>query len=173
MLIDLVRQLGRIPACITHALGTDAPSQILQYRVLTPSRSSWSMIIFPSSLLLKDATSLASTPGNWARMDRHADAAPPLDFSTDLARLTDDGAGWVGSSRVWVRNSVPDATILSVGCVASEGGCWAAPESCVSRRRRDIMRRRGRSLSRSERRRVLANLLRIGRRRRRRRRVRH
>ena len=63
----LANRLGELvsaPACRTHALGTDAPSQILQYRVLTPSFSSWSMIIFPSSLLLKDATNLASTPGN-------------------------------------------------------------------------------------------------------------
>ena len=83
---NLLREYVSTPACRTHALGTEAPSQILQYRVLTPSRSSWSMIIFPSSLLLKDATNLASTPGNWARIDRHVDAAPPLDFATDLAR---------------------------------------------------------------------------------------
>ena len=86
MLTNPLQVRGVTPACRTHALGTDAPSQILQYRVLTPSRSSWSMIIFPSSLLLKDATNLVSTPGNWARMERHAAAAPPLDFVTDLAR---------------------------------------------------------------------------------------
>ena len=64
MLINLLHEPRLTPACRTHALGTDAPSQILQYRVLTPSRSSWSMIIFPSSLLLKDATNLVSRPGN-------------------------------------------------------------------------------------------------------------
>jgi hypothetical protein len=64
MLANTLDESVSAPACRTHALGTDAPSQILQYRVLTPSFSSWSMIIFPSSLLLKDATNLASTPGN-------------------------------------------------------------------------------------------------------------
>ena len=157
-------QLEHAPACRTHALGTDAPSHNLQYRVLTPSRSSWAMIILPSSLLLRDATNLASTPGNCARMDKQAEAAPPLDFATDWARLTVEGAGWVGSSKVWVRKRVPAATILSVGCVVNAGGCWAAAESCVSRRRRAIKRRRGRSLSRSGRR-DLVNHLRIGRRR--------
>lgn len=40
ILVRLLDEPGPTPACRTHALGTDAPSQILQYRVLTPSRSS-------------------------------------------------------------------------------------------------------------------------------------
>jgi len=54
---------------------------------------------------------MASTAENWAKSDNRVLAEPPRVFSTECARVTLDGVGWKGSESVWVRKSVPDATI--------------------------------------------------------------
>lgn len=88
------------------------------------------MIIRPSSFPPRGATSMASTAGNCAAIDMHVLADPPLTRKTECARTTELGSGWVGSARLFVRKSVPDAT--------TRRGRWRVmpAESWVSRRRR-------------------------------------
>ena len=99
------------PACKTHALGTPAFSQTLQYLVLTLSPSKSLMIICPSSFPPRGATSIAFTLGNCATMAKHVLADPPRARWTEWARTTDEGSGWDDKVSVCVRKSVPDATM--------------------------------------------------------------
>jgi hypothetical protein len=132
------------PAWRIQAAGTPAPSQTLQYRVLTPSASSSRATARASCALPRLATSQHLSAFSCESTARTAGALPPRLRAYSCARMVCPGPGCAGSESVCVRKSVPAATTRR-GRVGGGRGVGVGDG-----RRRDMMRVRQAGASKSQ-----------------------